>query len=157
MELTRSRLQRSCPKRTVSVLRYLGISVPCDGKGNGFWLRNEHQLEELYLEFQIRRRQRLAELHPDKGGDVKAYTSLNAACQMVERQFQRRLGNHPISLAVIKPRLANGEHFWVEINKIASQIDRARGECPWTPTKHLKFPPPGTYGPDREKPLKLKQ
>ncbi len=89
-EIKRHRLQRAA-KCTIGVLRMLGVTELATNRKGSFWLRNEPYLHELYSDFVKRRRQVLANLHPDNGGDNEKFVKTNELCALADRQFRRRI------------------------------------------------------------------
>lgn len=71
-----------------TVLQYLGVAFK---RGRpGFWLRNEGELEYIYSDFVKAARARLADLHPDRGGDPESFGSLSVQVDRVKDAFHRR-------------------------------------------------------------------
>jgi hypothetical protein len=74
--------------RTRTILKRLGIPYKV---GYSFWALNEADLPYLYYDFRKRAREVKAQLHPDNGGNTKAFQEFNTACQLVERAFEKHL------------------------------------------------------------------
>lgn len=104
-EILKSRFAVTQRRTHTSVfLRQLGIQFR---RGQGFWLRNEADLDFIFEEFKRRSREVKSELHPDAGGDATEFKAFGAACGVVERAFAARgIGVTPISTACAKEATA---------------------------------------------------
>lgn len=77
--------------RVVTLLREFGVIMPRSKRklqhGGGFWIRNEDDLEGIFHDFQQAARKLKQKLHPDNGGDAKAFAILSEKCEFIERRF----------------------------------------------------------------------
>jgi hypothetical protein len=64
-------------------------------EGEDFWRDNQHQLRELYEAMQDAARERMMEMHPDRGGDGREFAQFITDYRSAQKSFSRHLVSAP--------------------------------------------------------------
>jgi hypothetical protein len=99
-QIVSSRFQYARRTRKVhSFLRRLDVPYR---DGDHFWKDNHHQLRELYEAMKDAARERMVELHPDRGGHGQDFARFIADYRAAQKSFSLHLASAPPSSSTIK-------------------------------------------------------
>jgi hypothetical protein len=78
-----------------------GLGIPFSTRTNDFWTDNHLVFPEIYAAMKEAARDRMAELHPDRGGDAHSFGNFVAHLRAAQKYFRRYIPLEPASPSTV--------------------------------------------------------